>query len=137
MNRLEPSVGDVLPPFLRTPGFEEWNRYAAVNHEFVPIHMDDEEGRRAGYDRAIGMGRLQWSYVHTMLRRWLDGRGRIAAVRVQFRAPALRGEQISVQGLVVQIREEQGRRHADLDVWVEDSHGTVLMPGMATVELFG
>jgi hypothetical protein len=40
-------VGDELPPFVRTTGFDNWNRYAAVNDEFVPIHMDDDAGRAA------------------------------------------------------------------------------------------
>src|SRR5881398_3196658 len=36
------TIGTELPVFVRTTGFHNWNRYAAVNDEFVPIHMDDE-----------------------------------------------------------------------------------------------
>jgi acyl dehydratase len=135
VTRLDVAVGDELPTFTRVPGFAEWNRYAAVNEEFVPIHMDDEEGRQAGYERAIGMGRLQWSYVHTMLRQWLDGRGRIVRVAVQFRGPNLRGEQVVVGGSVSGLRMHEGRRFVDVDVWVADASGQVLVPGTATVEL--
>lgn len=129
------AVGDELPALTRTPGFAEWNRFAAVNHEFVPIHMDDEEGRRAGYPRAIGMGRLQWSYVHTMLRRWLGGTGRILTVSLEFRRPSLRDEPLAVRGRVRAVRDEGERRLVDLEVWVEDADGAVLAPGRATVEL--
>ena len=41
-------VGDTLPTLQRTTAFHNWNRYAAVNDEFVPIHMDDEAGKAAG-----------------------------------------------------------------------------------------
>ena len=64
-------AGEELPPFTRTAGFANWNRYAAVNDEFVPIHMDDEAGRAAGYPTAFGMGNLQWAYLHNLVRDWL------------------------------------------------------------------
>ena len=35
-------VGDEIPTFERFADFPAWNRYAAVNDEFVPIHMDDD-----------------------------------------------------------------------------------------------
>src|SRR3954464_10210602 len=39
--------GGQLPPWSRKSAFMNWNRYAAVNDEFVYIHMDDEAGRAA------------------------------------------------------------------------------------------
>ena len=64
-------VGDELPTFTRETGFANWNRYAAVNDEFVPIHMDDAAGEAAGNGGAFGMGNLQWAYLHNMLRSWV------------------------------------------------------------------
>src|SRR5579862_264289 len=64
------TVGEELPTFQRTTDAENWNRFAAVNYEFVP-HLDDEGGRKAGYPSAFGMGNLQWSYLHNLLRNWL------------------------------------------------------------------
>ena len=69
--------GDELPPFVRTTGFPEWIRFAAVNDEFVAIHMDDAAGQAAGLPGAIGMGFLQVAYLHNMLRDWLAGRGTV------------------------------------------------------------
>ena len=54
-------------------GSAAWNRYAAVNDEFIPIHMDDAAGQAAGYSGAFGMGNLQWAWLHCLLRDWLDG----------------------------------------------------------------
>lgn len=30
-----------IPPYVRTTGLANWNRYAAVNDELILIHMDD------------------------------------------------------------------------------------------------
>jgi acyl dehydratase len=128
-------VGDELPPFVRTTGFENWNRYAAVNDEFVPIHMDDEAGRAAGYPTAFGMGNLQWAYLHNLVRDWLGGDGTIVSVACQFRAPNTRGMTVTARGVITAVHEENGRRLADLDIWTEDDQGRKLAPGSAVVEL--
>ena len=126
-------VGQILAAGSRRTGFAEWNRFAAVNDEFVPIHMDDAEGRKAGYPGAIAMGRLQWSYVHRMLRDWLPRDGRIVSVALQFRGPTLRDEPFDVKAKVTGVRPVGSEQLVDLDVWIEDKEGTVLAPGTATV----
>ena len=131
------TAGDELPPFVRTTDLENWNRYAAVNDEFVPIHMDDGAGRAAGYPSAFGMGNLQWAYLHNMVRDWLGDRGTIRSLRCQFRAANTRGMRVTARGVVTGVREEDGRVLADLDIWTEDGDGQRLAPGSAVVELDG
>src|SRR5690348_323045 len=84
-------IGQKLPAFSRETGFPAWNRFAAVNDEFVPIHMDDEAGRAAGYPSAFGMGNLQWAYLHNALREWMGDEGRIVSLSCQFRGPDTKG----------------------------------------------
>jgi acyl dehydratase len=129
----EARVGTMITSGPRRSGFAEWNRFAAVNDEFVPIHMDDEEGRRAGYPGAIGMGRLQWSYAHNLLRDWLAGSGRIVSIALRFRGPNLKDSVFEVRGRVTAIRDEAAERVVELDLWIEDADGTVLVPGSAAV----
>lgn len=129
------AVGDTLPSFQRETGFHNWNRYAAVNDEFVPIHMDDEAGRAAGYPTAFGMGNLQWAYLHNLLRNWLGNDGRISTLEVQFRAPNTKGMTVTAHGTVRSVREDSGARELDVDVWTEDGDGNKLAPGTATVVL--
>ncbi len=131
------TVGQVIASGPRRTGFAEWNRFAAVNDEFVPIHMDDDEGRKAGYPGAIAMGRLQWSYVHRLLRDWLPDEGRIVSVSLQFRGPTLRDALFDVKAKVLAIRPVGSEQLVDLEVWVEDEVGTVLAPGTATAALTG
>ena len=54
-------VGTDLPEWSRKTSFMEWNRYAAVNEEFVPFHMDDVAGRAAGNEA----GALGWEIYAT------------------------------------------------------------------------
>jgi acyl dehydratase len=133
------TVGTEVPEYVRTTDLANWNRYAAVNDEFVPIHMDDEAGRAAGFPSAFGMGNLLWAYLHNMLRDWIEaefaGNGRIVSVDLSFRSPNLRGQTVAARGIVTAVREEAGQTLVDLDIAVvdRDAPATVLAPGKATI----
>ena len=131
------SVGTELTLFVRTTGFHNWNRYAAVNDEFVPIHMDDEAGRAQGFPGAFGMGNLMWSYLHNLVRDWMGDDGRIVKMGCSFRSPNLRGMTVEARGTVSAVRDENGERLVDLDLIVVDQANpdTVLVPATATVAL--
>jgi acyl dehydratase len=130
---MELRVGEEIPRFERAATFQHWNRYAAVNDEFVDIHMDDDAGRAVGYPGAIGMGNLQWSYLHCLLRAWLGDRGRIESVRCQFRGPSLRGDRVVARGRITAVRTDDPDTAVELEVWIENGEGEVLAPGSATV----
>ena len=98
--------------------------------------MDDNAGRAAGYSGAFGMGNLQWAYMHCLLREWLAGtNGRIVTLHCQFRAASEQHHTVSAKGVVTAVREENGERVVDLDVWTEIEDGTKLAPGTATVRI--
>lgn len=129
------NVGDEVPPVVRPDqGYEQWNRYAAVNHEFVDIHMFDEAGRAAGMASGFGMGNLSTAYVHIMLRSWIGvEEGRIAMVGLSFRSPLLRYSNLSAHGVITKIRAEGDETLIDLDVWTQGEDGTKFAIGNATV----
>jgi len=124
-------VGDELPTFTRETGFANWNRYAAVNDEFVPIHMDDAAGEAAGNGGAFGMGNLQWAYLHNMLRSWIGENGEILTIEVQFRSPNVKGQTVTAKGVVTAVDGDV----ISLDVWTEQQEGTKLAPGSAKVKM--
>jgi acyl dehydratase len=136
MTRTSPellTVGNRLPPFTRHAGFHNWNRYAAVNSEFVDIHMDDEAGRAAGYSGAIGMGNLTFSWLYCMLREWLGDAGHIVRVQCQFRGPALKDDIITCHGVITRTYTEEGTPMAELEIWSENQRNQRTTPGTATV----
>ena len=137
VDRATVTVGTELPAFVRTTGFHNWNRYAAVNDEFVPIHMDDDAGRAQGFPGAFGMGNLMWSYLHNLVRDWMGDDGRLVSMSCSFRSPNLRGMTVEARGTVTAVRDEGGERLVDLDLAVvdRDAPDTVLVPATATVAL--
>lgn len=129
-------IGDEIPTFVReNTGLHHFNRYAAVNDEFVPIHMDDDAGRNAGYPSAFGMGNLSTAYLLNALRSWVGEEGTVRALACQFRQPNLKDTTVAARGRITSIRVEDGERVAELEVWTEDGDGNRLAPGNATVAL--
>ena len=131
-------IGEQLPPFVRTTGFTEWNRYAAVNDEFIPIHMDDDAGRAAGNEGgAFGMGNLRLSYVLNMLRQWAGDEGEISSLTVQYRKINQRGDVLRAVGEVTgkELVDGVAVVHVKVDVIDQDGHSTT--PGEATVIVAG
>ena len=135
------TVGEELPVFTRATGFPVWNRFAAVNDEFVPIHMDDEAGRAAGMPGAFGMGNLQLAYLHNLVREWLGERGRILRMQCRFRSVNHKGQQVTARGRVTSVQRQTVQQTVqqtaglvvELDVWTEDQDGNQLAPGSCTV----
>lgn len=130
-----PQVGEVVPPFRRRTDLMQWNRFAAVNDEFVGIHMDDTAAIAAGYPTAIGMGNLQWAYVHNALRDWLGDNGRLVSLTFELRKPNLRGQVVSASGEVVSAEPGPTEVVLHLRVWTESDDGEQLGRGVAVVAL--
>jgi len=126
-------VGYEIPTFTRDASLHHWNRYAAVNDEFYDIHMDDEAGKAARYETAIGMGNVQWAYLHNVLRDWLGQNGRMLTLTCEFRRPSLRNSVVRARGVVRSIRVKDAYEEMDLDVWTENGSGERMAQGKATI----
>ena len=136
VNFNEIEVGTKLPDWSRKTSFAEWNRYAAVNEEFVPFHMDDEAGRRAGNEEgAFGMGNLRYAYIVNALHDWIGDEAVIREVGCQFRAINQKDDVLSVIGEVTEKYTENGSQLLKLDINVVNSEGSPTCPGHAIVEL--
>lgn len=132
------AIGDRLPPFERTTHFQEWNRYAAVNDEFIAIHMDDEAGHAAGNDAgAFGMGNLRLAYLINMLRAWIGPDGEVVSLRAKYRQMNQKGDHLCATGQVTGKELVDGRALVHLALDVVDQDGNSTTPGEATVALAG
>jgi acyl dehydratase len=131
------AIGDTIPSFERVSEFAHWNRYAAVNDEFIDVHMSGEAARAAGQPDVFGMGNLRVAYVHNALHDWLDGAGDISMFRCQFRALNFLGDVLRTSARVSAVGERDGLRTVDLDIGVVNQRGEETMPGSAQVVLFG
>ena len=129
------SVGDEIPPFERKTDFMNWNRYAAVNDEFVYLHMDDEVGKAAGQGAAFGMGNLRWAYVVNALREWIGDEAEVREVAMQFRAINHKHDVLTTFGKVTDKEVVDGEHRLRLDIDVKNQNGDTTAPGHAIVVL--
>ena len=130
------SVGDEMPAWSRTTDFMHWNRYAAVNDEFVPFHMDDEAGRRAGNQQgAFGMGNLRYAYLVNALRDWIGDEAEIREIGCQYRAINQKNDTLTVVGKVVEKATADGENRVKLTTNVMNQAGEATCPGHAVVVL--
>ena len=128
-------VGDQLPVFQRTTGFHHWNRFAAVNDEFVYIHMDDEAGKAAGQGAAFGMGNLRWAYALNALRDWAGDEAEIRELSLQFRAINRKDDVLRATGVITDKKQENGENLVLLDINVVNQKDEKTAPGRAIVVL--
>lgn len=126
-------VGAVGPAFVRKTDFMNWNRYAAVNDEFIYVHMDDEAGRAAGRAAAFGMGNLRWSYVFNAIRAWLGEEAEILEVGIQFRAVNNKNDELRTYLRVTEKVPEADLLRLEVNVFNQEGQGT--SPGHAVVAL--
>ncbi len=128
-------IGQEIPAFERETDFMSWNRYAAVNDEFVYIHMDDEAGAAAGQGAAFGMGNLRWAYVLNALRNWAGDEAEIRELGLQFRAINRKHDVLRTTGVVTDKKQENGENLVMLDINVLNQKDEKTAPGHAVVVL--
>jgi acyl dehydratase len=129
-------VGDELPAWSRKTDFMHWNRYAAVNDEFVPFHMDDEAGRAAKNEAgAFGMGNLRYAYLANALRDWIGDEAIVREIGCQYRAINQKHDVLTVTGKVVEKGMVDGENQVRLEVNVVNQKGEATCPGHAVVVL--
>lgn len=130
----EVNIGDQLPDWARKTDFMNWNRYAAVNDEFIPIHMDDEAGRAALNEAgAFGMGNLRYAYMVNALQTWIGDEAEVREIGCEFRAINQKNDVLTVVGKVTEMTQEAGECRIRLQIDVVNQAGQPTCPGHAIV----
>ena len=129
------TVGDRLEPLIKRPiDRVQLVKYAGASGDFNRIHLEEDFARAGGYPGVIAQGMLSMGFVgeHVAAR---FGPTKVRRLGVRFKAVTHPGETVTCHAEVVGLREEGGRRVADLKVWAETRPGHVTVEGTATVEL--
>ena len=115
----------VLPERMRT--------MAAILRDPNPVHWDRKMVARMGLgERTINQGPLGLSYMVNMLHEW-TGPYSIRRLVMRFPHAVLDGDHVIAQGVVTGVREENGERLADCDVWLHREGIDKPLEGTATV----
>lgn len=130
------AVGEHIPTLTVTVDETQMFFFSAATYNGHRIHYDKEWARDTeGYDNVLVQGPLQAALLARALGEWIGGRGRLVSFSVQNRAIAYPGEPLSFGGEVTGKRlGDDGSALVDL-VIAGRRDETILMPGMATVEL--
>lgn len=134
---MDVQVGSEVPPFVvETVDAERMKTVAALLQDPNPIHWDASAVRALGMgDSPINQGPSNLAYVVHMLAAWADGPDRVRRLHVRFLGNVFAGDRVVARAVVTDLREEDGERVADLDVWLERSAGERVLAGTATVAL--
>jgi hypothetical protein len=131
-----PWVGQTTVPWSRRTDIQSWNRYAAVNDEFLYFHMEDEAGVAAGNESgAFGMGNLRFAYLHNALLATFGDDAVVEDVSCQFRAVNQKGDVLTVVGTVTAVDRSVGSIVVGLSLDVVDAEGRSTCPATATVRI--
>jgi acyl dehydratase len=129
--------GDELPALKKAPGVTQLVKYAAGGGDFNPLHHDFAFPQSKTLGSIIIHGRFKYAALGELVSNWLDHGGRIAKLGCQYRGMDLPENEMTLGGKVVRKYEEDGRKLADVELWVNNAEGKNTTPGTATVEVRG
>jgi len=130
------AVGDQIPVWrMNQVSAARMRTMAAILRDPNPVHWDRQLVAGLGLgEHTINQGPLGLSYMLNMLHAW-TGPASIRRVVMRFPKAVLDGECVIASGRVTAVREENGERLADCDIWLEREGGDPPLEGHATVAL--
>jgi acyl dehydratase len=129
------NVGDELPSLAKTPDREQLVKYAAGSGDFNPLHYDADFPQAQAIGGNIVHGRLKYASMGQLVSDWLGHRGFVRTISARYRGMDRAGAEFTCKGKVAAIRDEDGRRVIELELWTEDTGGQVTTSGTAEVVL--
>ena len=129
------AVGDEIPVWtMESVSAARMRTMAAILRDPNPVHWDPRVVNKLGYgNHTINQGPLGLSYMVNMLHAW-TGPTSIRRLVMTFPKVVLDGDHIEARGEVTAVREANGERLADCDIWLQRGDDRPLV-GSATVAL--
>jgi acyl dehydratase len=129
------AVGQELPPLVKGPiTREDLEVYAAASGDPNPMHTDEEFARNAGYPGVFAHGMLSMGYLAEFLVQ-AGGVGAVRKFKTRFAKLTWPGDVITCRGLVTGVRDQNGERVVECDIWTESQTGERKLVGSATLAL--
>lgn len=129
-------VGDELQPLLKpTIDRVAIARYAGAAEDYNPTHVDEDYARRSGFPTVSAHGMLAMGYLGQLCSEWIRA-GQVKRISARFVKIIWPGDQLTGRGRVVDKRREGGDYYVDLEVWVENQKGELVVKGTATARLY-
>jgi acyl dehydratase len=98
-------AGDALPELRTTPDRYLTVRYAGASGDFNPIHIDEEFAKQVGLPGRILHGLWTMAQVARAQTQAAGGPHALKRLRVQFRGMGLPEQELTVTGVVHEVRD--------------------------------
>jgi acyl dehydratase len=129
------AVGQELPPLVKGPiTREHLKAYAAASGDPNPMHTDEEFARNAGYPGVFAHGMLSMGWLGQFLVA-AGGPASIRRFKTRFAKLTWPGETITARGRVTAVRDEDGTRVVECEIWTENQEGEKKLVGTAVLAL--
>lgn len=113
----------------------DFARYAGASGDFSPNHLDEKFVTEERGDPAVyAQGMLVMGFASHMVTDWFSLHG-IRRFKARFIDRVWPGDTITVRGEIVDISEEGGRSHADVDVFAQNQDESTVLVCEVTVAL--
>lgn len=129
------NVGDRLPSLTKSPDRAQLVLYCAGSGDFNPLHWDQSFPQAQAIGDNIVHGRMKWSSLGQLVSDWVGSDGWVRSVSCQYRGMDPQGTEWTVNGVVSETREIDGRKEVEVEVWTENAAGQRTTPGRAIVVL--
>lgn len=129
------NVGDRLPSLTKAPDRAQLVLYCAGSGDFNPLHWDQSFPQAQALGDNIVHGRMKWSSLGQLVSDWVGNDGWVRSVSCQYRGMDPQGTEWTVNGVVVDKREIDGRNEIEVEVWTENAAQQRTTPGRAVVVL--
>jgi acyl dehydratase len=130
------AVGTELPA-LTKPAItkETLKAYGPAAGDPNPMHVDDEFAKNAGYPGVFAHGMLSMGYLGEFLHKAAGGVANVKKFRARFAKLTWPGDVVTCKGVVTAVRESNGTKLVDCDIWTETQSGERKVTGSATLAL--
>ncbi len=129
-------LGDEVPPLTKGPVDRvQLARYAGASGDFNPVHVDDVHARSLGMPSVYAPGMLVMGMLGQLLSDWARG-AQPRRFSVRFSKTVWPGDTLTARGRVMERWGEAGKYFAEVDLWVENQKGELVLRGAALVQLF-
>ena len=109
--------------------------YAGSSGDYNPLHTDEIYTKEiAGYPSVFAHGMLSMGMTGKMLTNFV-GDGNLTYYGVRFTAQVFPGATLTAKATISDIREENGKKIADLEISTLDQDGVEVIKGKASAKI--
>jgi len=129
-------VGEELPPLVKpTIDRVAIARYTGAVEDYNRLYVDEDFARRSGFPTVCVPGMMAMGFLAQLVAEWFKP-GQVKRLSARFVKIIWPGDSLVCRGRIVDKRREGSESYVDLEVWVENQRGELVVKGNTTSRIF-